>query len=320
MPARSRTAAWRAPRSQYRFFDPTAHWLEARWPDRLRLVWREFEQAKRVENLLPLFVAFAESPALDELEHATRGWLDRLARPGRDRRRVPDRGLPARVLERRGAREDLGRAGRAASCSSRDRGHRRAGASGSGARRGRSSSAPLDRSRPDLSSEAMRPPIAVRPLAIPRGRKAVDLARGLHGDPQPRPRRVRLRRTARRAARGLRRRARVRVHRRDPRATPAARVGLRASSRSGTGCRSATCWCGALFGSAEIAYNVFETWRGAEAGRIYGRVLGMVQAPVRRGQLHDRPLPARRRQRRGDRVRRVVVLPEAGFPGARSRR
>jgi hypothetical protein len=28
----------------------------------------------------------------------------------------------------------------------------------------------------------------------------------------------------------------------------------------------------ALYGSAEIAYNVFETWRGAEAGRVYGRV------------------------------------------------
>ena len=34
---------------------------------------------------------------------------------------------------------------------------------------------------------------------------------------------------------------------------------------------------GALFGSAEIAYNVFEPWRGAEAARIYGRVIGMVR-------------------------------------------
>ena len=52
--------------------------------DRLRLNWREFEQAKRVENLLPLFAAFAESPALDELDHGARGWLDRCApRPRR---------------------------------------------------------------------------------------------------------------------------------------------------------------------------------------------------------------------------------------------
>lgn len=33
----------------------------------------------------------------------------------------------------------------------------------------------------------------------------------------------------------------------------------------------------ALYRSAEIAYNVFETWRGAEAGAIYGRVLATVR-------------------------------------------
>ena len=34
----------------------------------------------------------------------------------------------------------------------------------------------------------------------------------------------------------------------------------------------------AIFGSSEIAYNVFETWRGGEAGAIYGRVLGTARA------------------------------------------
>jgi hypothetical protein len=33
----------------------------------------------------------------------------------------------------------------------------------------------------------------------------------------------------------------------------------------------------ALFGSAEIAYNVFETYRGAEAGHVYGWVLACVR-------------------------------------------
>jgi hypothetical protein len=33
----------------------------------------------------------------------------------------------------------------------------------------------------------------------------------------------------------------------------------------------------ALFNSAEIAYNVFETFRGAEAGLVYGRVLATVR-------------------------------------------
>ena len=34
---------------------------------------------------------------------------------------------------------------------------------------------------------------------------------------------------------------------------------------------------GALYGSAEIAYNVFETFRGAEAAAIYARVLAMTR-------------------------------------------
>src|SRR5439155_9308084 len=32
----------------------------------------------------------------------------------------------------------------------------------------------------------------------------------------------------------------------------------------------------ALFGSSEVAYNVFETWRGAESAHVYGRVLAML--------------------------------------------
>jgi hypothetical protein len=33
----------------------------------------------------------------------------------------------------------------------------------------------------------------------------------------------------------------------------------------------------ALFGSSEIAYNVFDTWRGGEAGHVYGRVLALTR-------------------------------------------
>src|SRR4029079_7475025 len=33
----------------------------------------------------------------------------------------------------------------------------------------------------------------------------------------------------------------------------------------------------ALFGSAEIAYNVFDTYRGAEAAAVYAKVLAMVR-------------------------------------------
>jgi hypothetical protein len=33
----------------------------------------------------------------------------------------------------------------------------------------------------------------------------------------------------------------------------------------------------ALYGSAEVAYNVFDTYRGGEAGRVYGQVLAMLR-------------------------------------------
>jgi hypothetical protein len=53
---------------------------------------------------------------------------------------------------------------------------------------------------------------------------------------------------------------------------------------------------GALFGSAEIAFNVFDTWRGSEAAKGYSAVLtaaATLFGPTR----SDATLPARRRQR-----------------------
>ena len=69
-----------------------------------------------------------------------------------------------------------------------------------------------------------------------------------------------------------------------------------------------------LFESTEVAYNVFDTYRGAEAAPVFGRVLAMMPPPVRgQGVLH-RSLPARLRQRRGAAVGRLVVLLQDGIP------
>ena len=43
----------------------------------------------------------------------------------------------------------------------------------------------------------------------------------------------------------------------------------------------------ALFGSVEVAYNVFETYRGGEAGFIYGRLLAVPATTC------SRPTPSR---------------------------
>ena len=59
----------------------------------------------------------------------------------------------------------------------------------------------------------------------------------------------------------------------------------------------------ALFGSSEIAYNVFETFRGGESGRIYGKVLASTRHLFGSDVVHDLPVPARRlRQPRGARA------------------
>jgi hypothetical protein len=260
---------------QYRFFDPTAHWLEARWPDRLRLVWREFEQAKRVEDLLPLFAAFAESPALDELDHGARGWLDRLRAPTETdaafliagfRRAFPNAEAREKIWDELDAPIVL-EPGPGTPARGRER---LAGAPRALQR------APLDRSRPDLATEALRPPVAVRQLPIRGGRKVVDLARACmvtrsrdldafsYGDPRD----VRLVDCGGGLAFAC---IGVIPERRLLLESVYAFLTLR------NGVPIGYVLAGALFGSAEIAYNVFEPWRGAEAARIYGRMIGMVR-------------------------------------------
>ena len=259
---------------RFRFFDPMAQWLAGRWPDRLKLDWADFEQAHRLDNLLTLFAAFAESPALDEYDLGPRAWIDRLRGPDTDaafviagfrrafanadaRERMWDEMDPPIVLEpgpdtpARG-REALPWAPRAF-------------------QRG-----PLERRRPDLVAEAARPPDSVRPLPRSRAERVIDLARSCmvtrsrdldvfsFGDPGD----VRLADCGDGLAFAI---IGARPERRLLLESVYAFLTLR------NGVPIGYVLCSGLFGSAEVAYNVFENWRGAEAGRIYGRVIGTVK-------------------------------------------
>jgi len=51
----------------YGFYAPTAEWLVQRWGDRLTVDWPEFDNRKRLENLLPLLALDCETPGLDEI-------------------------------------------------------------------------------------------------------------------------------------------------------------------------------------------------------------------------------------------------------------
>jgi len=260
---------------RFRFFDPMAQWLAGRWPAQLTIDWNEFEQADRLENLLSLFAAFGESPALDEFDLGPRGWIDRLRGDATDaafviagfrrafanadaRERMWDEMDPPIVLApgpdtpARG-REWLPWAPRAFQ------------------------KTPMGRGRPDLVAEAERPPLSIQALPRSRGEQVIDLARACmvtrsrdldlfsFGDPGD----VRLADCGDGLAFAI---VGARPERRLLLESVYAFLTLK------NGVPIGYVLCSGLFGSAEVAYNVFETWRGAEAGRIYGRVIGTVRA------------------------------------------
>lgn len=254
----------------YRFYATMARWAAARWPDRLRLDWESCDAA-RVEGVLPLLATWSETPALDEVGLEAREWLERLKGP-----READGAFVAGRLGRLGlgtlAHEYLyeqldlwlvlegGAGGPSRTLARLDGGpvHWQA--------------APPDGRRPVLATELARAPRSVRAARPAVGHAVVDLAReamitrsrDLDAFAWADPRDV--------------------VIIDDGDGLQFALVGmvperrlmfesvygyliLRNGVPVGYGVVSA------LFGSIEVAFNLFESFRGAEAGRLYARLL-----------------------------------------------
>jgi hypothetical protein len=260
-----------------RFFAPLARWLVWRWPARLRMDWKKLERPERLVALLPLLVEHAESPALDELEHDARTWVSKLRPSGET-----DAGWLAQALFTRLAAswdlieklwDDLDptlvlEPGPGTPS--------RTGAFVTSAPRGAGQRRPLHRGRPDLEAEIGRPPVSVRTLTPAAGERVIDRAREAmvtrqrdldnfsYGDPHD-VRMVDCGDGLAFACIGL---------------LPERRLMLEAVYAFLTlknGVPIGYVLNSALFNSAEIAYNVFETFRGAEAGLVYGRVLATVR-------------------------------------------
>ncbi len=270
----------------YRFFYPTARWLAERWPAHLRMTWGEFGNADRLEPLLPLLAHPAEIPAIDELPWTPRQWISRMKAPGEgdgaflaariaalpmaDRARetmfdaldppmrlLPGPTTPSRTFDRAPTRVEP-RGARGAAPHRTYSTHFRA--------------RPLDRRRPDLAVAIREAPRAVRELSPREGAAYVDLAR---------------------AAMVTRQRdldAFAYADARDVRlldyedglqfawlgVIPERRLLFESVYGALTlinGVPIGYVLASGLYRSSEIAYNVFDTWRGGEAGRIYGRVL-----------------------------------------------
>jgi len=259
----------------FRFYWFMARWLAHRCPDRLHVDWAEFENREKLVEILHLLLPYCETPALDRFGFFPKEWIDLLKGPeetdaaflvrrfeslvadpwGRETfyeqldipmRLEPGPHTPSRTLPRY----------RAAPIVFQTR--------------------PLDRSRPNLGSDARRPPEAVRSLPPHEGREMIDLAleamvprnRDLdvfvHADPKA----VRL------------------VDCGDGlqfaclEAVPERRLLLESVYGFLTlknGVPTGYVLLSSLFGSSEVAYNVFDTWRGGESARIYGRVLAMAR-------------------------------------------
>jgi hypothetical protein len=260
---------------RFRFFAPTAVRLARRWPDRLTIEWPAFKNAARLEPLLALMALPAESPGLDEYAYTTRQWIGRLKGP-----RETDAAFLVRRLDALRMEEPA----RAAIYDDLDPPLRLAagpeGPSRTLARHGREpvvfQDRPLDTRRPRLRDAFRRPIVGERPVSAGEGRALIDLAcdamvtrsRDLdvfaYGDPDD----VRLLDCGdglRLACIGAR---------------PERRLLLEAVYGFLTlknGVPIGYVLASALNRSSEIAYNVFETYRGGESSRIYGRVVACVR-------------------------------------------
>jgi len=255
----------------YVFFWFTAQWLARRWPDRVTIDWRRFSSQTDLRRLLHLVLPYSETLALDEDESPLRSLLGRLKGP---------KETDAAFLLTRFSTVHPTTFGREAL-------YERVGiplilAPGPGTpSRTRANypsdppafqSHPLDRSRPALRSETRKQPRAMRSVPPAQADRLIDLAREAM------------------VTRGRDLDNFIHADRRDVRIfdcgdglsfacyglIPERRLLLESVYGMLTlknGVPIGYVLASGLFGSSEVMYNVFETYRGGEAARIYGRVL-----------------------------------------------
>lgn len=260
-------------RIQYAFFWFTARWLAQRWPDCLSIDWSEFEAKDRLEGMLSLLLPYSETP--DELDLSLRECIEQLKGPretdaaflirrfqalrtdsfGREKlyddleipiRLAPGPGTPSRTHARyRGAPVVF-------------------------------QTGPMILKRPVLRRALQQTRLTVRDVSPREGQRLIDLARESmvtrsrdldvfeYGDKND-VRLVDCGGGLQFACIGAVPERRLMVE------TVYGFLTLKNGVPTGYVLASA------LFGSSEVAYNVFETFRGGESAHVYGRVLALVQ-------------------------------------------
>ncbi len=261
--------------TRFRFFAATAHALAEAWPDRLLYDWDAWDDPSRLEELLPLLAVHAETPGLDEWDLGLRGWLSRMKPPGTGDAAFVTRRLAGRVRDPF-LFEKLHDGIDAPMVLQSGPGTPSRSRSEWPVKRVAWQKGPLRRGRPDLREELRRPPVSVRALPPREGERVVALAREAmvtrardldvfaYGDPRD-VRLVDCGDGLQFAMIG---------------ALPERRLLMESVYGFLTlknGVPAGYVLTSALYGSAEIAYNVFDAFRGGEAGAVYGRVLSMTR-------------------------------------------
>lgn len=258
------------------FFYFTAGWLARRWPESISIDWSADVDLARLERLLPLLLPATEGLMVDQLSYTARGWLKELKGPTETDatflvRRFQT--LPFNDFGREIAYDDMGfwlklKAGSTTPNRSR---------ASDPAAPIAFQTKPLTVGRPDLAREARRPPISIRSVPKNEALGLIDMARTAmvtrdrdldvfeNADPED-------------------------VHRIDHGhglqfiavgQVPERRMLLESvygliTLRNGVPIGYVL--ISSLFGSTEIAYNVFETFRGGESGYLFGRVIATARA------------------------------------------
>jgi hypothetical protein len=259
----------------FAFFLRMAQWLAANWPQQLTMDWAAAGKAKRLGKILPLYALFSETLGMDEYDYPVREWVDRMKSPRETDATFLVRSLanlPLDDFQREYLHDELDLPMRLAPGPGTPcRTHAKVRGTPITYQMGS-----LQRGRPDLAVDLERPPLSIADVKPSRARRLIDLARAamvtrsrdLDVFAWADPRDVRLAD----CGDGLQFVIMSAVpERRLLLETVYGFLTLKNGVPVGYALNSA------LFGSVEVAYNIFETYRGAEAGLIFGRVLAMLK-------------------------------------------
>ncbi len=257
----------------YRFYWITARWLARGWPDRLTITWPEFDNAPSLVELLDLLLPYSETVALDMVDRTPRQWLEALKR---------DDETDAAFLIRRFESFDVSPAVRERIYERLDVPMRLAGSAETPSRTRAKhpvpkvifQKRPLDTKRPDLRALVPRLRPRVRSVWLQEARALIDRARegmvtrsrDLDGFTQADENDIRMVRFGRGIEFAL------------MGARPEHRLLLEARYTIlmlKNGVPIGYALVNSLFGSSEIAYNVFEAFRGSETAHIFACVLAV---------------------------------------------